>query len=423
MARSTAAERAESPERVESPVRAAPEPAGAEEKAAATPKKKPVRLIAFVVLALAAGGVGTWYYLHRGIESTDDAQVEADVLALATKIAGVVVKVNFEENQPVKADQVLVELDSSIETAKLDQAEAEIASAKAAADAADAEVAIIESSARGQRSAAEASLSVSAFGAMASHEEIAEAEAQITSATVVDKQMQQELERVRGLYQAGSLPKQQLDVAQSAFDSAEASLQQARAHLTRVKSSTSQAQARIQEAKARVGQFGAVEPQIAQARARAADARARVKVAEARRDLAKIDLINTKVYATVDGLASKKTVVIGQVIGAGQPVAMIVPNSVWVTANFKETQLHKMKVDQPAEVEIDAYPGLKLTGKVESLSGATGSRFSLLPPDNATGNFTKVVQRVPVRIKILDLPEDKVLRPGMSADVTVDERK
>jgi membrane fusion protein, multidrug efflux system len=279
-------------------------------------------------------------------------------------------------------------------------------------------------SARGQKSAAVASLQVSSFGAVASFEEIAEAEAQVTTATIAQKQAQTDLERVRGLYQGGSLPKQQLDTSQAAFDSAESALAQARAHRTRVRSSTSQANARIQEARARLGQYGSVEPQIAQARARAAEARARVEVAKARRDLANIDLINTKVYATRAGVASKKTVVVGQVIGAGQPVAMIVPtDAVWVTANFKETQLHKMRVGQDAEVEIDAYPGLKLAGKVESLSGATGARFSLLPPDNATGNFTKVVQRVPVRIKLTDVPTDRVLRPGMSADVTVDQRR
>jgi membrane fusion protein (multidrug efflux system) len=292
-------------------------------------------------------------------------------------------------------------------------------------------VEVIVASARGQKSVAEASLQASAFGAVANADQIREAEAQVTAATVARQQAQTELERTKQLFASGSLPKGQLDAAQTTFDAADASLAQTRAHLTVTRSSTSQAQARIQEARARLGQSSAVDAQIEQARARAAQARARaeeasakVLVAKAQRELAWVDWINTKVYATRAGIASKKSVVIGQVIGAGQPVAMIVPvREVWVTANFKETQLHKMKVGQPAEVEIDAYPGLKVRGEVESFSGATGSRFSLLPPDNATGNFTKVVQRVPVRIKLLDLPEDKVLRPGMSADVTVDERK
>jgi membrane fusion protein (multidrug efflux system) len=122
-------------------------------------------------------------------------------------------------------------------------------------------------------------------------------------------------------------------------------------------------------------------------------------------------------------VASKKSVVVGQLVMVGQPVASIVPNDVWITANYKETQLDKMRVGQSAEIGIDAYPGLKLHGEVESLSGATGARFSLLPPENATGNFTKVVQRVPVRIRIRDVPADRALRPGMSADVTVDTRK
>ena len=150
----------------------------------------------------------------------------------------------------------------------------------------------------------------------------------------------------------------------------------------------------------------------------------RVKAAEAQRDLAAIEVTHTKVFAPRDGIASKKAVVVGQLLMVGQPVVSIVPaRDMWITANFKETQLDKMRVGQSTEVEIDAYPGLRMHGEVESVSGATGARFSLLPPENATGNFTKVVQRVPVRIRVKDLPADRSLRPGMSADVTVDTRK
>jgi membrane fusion protein (multidrug efflux system) len=167
-----------------------------------------------------------------------------------------------------------------------------------------------------------------------------------------------------------------------------------------------------------------VGSQIAQASARAKAAAARAENSKAALALAQLDLDHTKIRAPRDGLASKKSVVVGQMLSVGQPVVQIVPtNDLWVTANFKETQINKMRDGQSTEIDVDAYAGMKLHGTVQSFSGATGARFSLLPPENATGNFTKVVQRVPVRIHLDSIPEDRVLRPGMSVEVTVDTRK
>ncbi|HXK20707.1 MAG TPA: HlyD family secretion protein, partial [Polyangiaceae bacterium] len=167
--------------------------------------------------------------------------------------------------------------------------------------------------------------------------------------------------------------------------------------------------------------------QVAEARARAASAQARVATTEALRDLAKLDLSYTKIFAPHAGIVSRRSVAEGQLVSAGQAVVMLVPDarkggSVWVTGNFKETQLAKMKIGQPATLTVDAY-GRELHGKVESFSGATGARFALLPPDNATGNFTKVVQRVPVRVKLDDVPPDLMLLPGMSVELTVNTRQ
>jgi membrane fusion protein (multidrug efflux system) len=172
-----------------------------------------------------------------------------------------------------------------------------------------------------------------------------------------------------------------------------------------------------------VGQSSAVDAQIAQARARAALAHARVESAQAARNLAALDLSYTKIVAPRDGIAARKTVSAGQMLQPGQPVCMLVAtDAVWVVANFKETQVGRMRPGQPAEVSVDAYRGLELRGKIESISGGTGSRFALLPPENATGNFTKVVQRIPVRVQLVDPPADKVLRAGMSVEVTVNVR-
>jgi membrane fusion protein (multidrug efflux system) len=402
------------------PVEVLPEPVGAEGVAS---KKRPIRLIAGSILAAGLLGVVAWYFAHAGLESTDDAQVEADVVAVPSRTTGVVVRVDFQENQQVKAGQVLVEIDPAIAQAKLAQAEADLASAQAAANAADARVAIVEASARGEKSVAEASLQGAAYGATATVDEIAQADAQVTGAHAARAQAQLELDRVKKLFETGALPKGQLDTAQTSFDTAEAALAEAKAHQSAVRTSRSQAYARIQEARARVGQSSAVESQIAEASAQADQARARAMTAQASRDLAALDLSYTKILAPAEGVASKKSAAVGQMLSAGQPVAMLVPSGdVWVTANYKETQLDKMRVGQSAEVHVDAYPGLVLHGRVDSLSGATGARFSLLPPDNATGNFTKVVQRVPLRIK-LDIPPDgRTLRAGMSVDVTVDTR-
>ena len=174
---------------------------------------------------------------------------------------------------------------------------------------------------------------------------------------------------------------------------------------------------------AKVSQSAPVAPQIAAARANADLANARVRSSEAALALAKLQLSYTKITAPNDGFASKLTVHEGQLVSVGQPLIELVPNATYLIANFKETQVGRMHVGQPVEIAVDAFPGRKLEGKVESLSGGTGASFSLLPADNATGNFVKVVQRVPVRVAWVNVPNDIDLRAGLSADVTVNVGK
>jgi membrane fusion protein (multidrug efflux system) len=191
-----------------------------------------------------------------------------------------------------------------------------------------------------------------------------------------------------------------------------------------VRAQVGQAQSQVQVAEAKLAHASDVDVLIAQARARADAAHAEAETRRSARDTAALELSYTKVYAPIDGTVSKKSVTIGQLTPLGQAVAQLVPSSGrWVTANFKETQLAEMRVGQSAEIEVDVYSGAKVQGEVESLSGATGARFAMFPPDNATGNFTKVVQRVPVRIRIREVANGIELRPGLSAVVTVDTRK
>lgn len=396
---------------------AAPE---AQPEVAAKPNRKRIVVAGIVGTVALAGSL--FYVSRRGLESTDDAQIDADVVALAPRTAGLVVRVHVTDNQPVKAGDVLVELDDAPAKARLAQAEASLNAAIAGAEAADAEARIAGTNARANKNVASASLLAASAGAGASRDQIAEADARVASAEALLAQATTERDRTAKLVAAGALGPAVLDAARASFDTANAQVAQARANRAALKGAASQAASRVQEASAKAEQTQEVDVFITQAEARAKAAHAQVEQLRAARDLAALDLSYTKVTAPHDGLVSKKVVAVGQLVAAGTPIAQLVPGEkVWVTANFKETQIAKMHAGQPVTVQVDALPGQTLRGEVESFAGATGSRFALLPPDNASGNFTKVVQRVPVRIRIVDAPAGRLV-PGMNAALTVDTR-
>jgi membrane fusion protein (multidrug efflux system) len=376
-------------------------------------------------LAVAAATAGIAYYVtHRGLETTDDAQVDSDVVSVPTRTSGVVIKVEFADNQLVKAGDVLAELDAEPAKAKLAQADANLAASRASAEAAEADARVAETNAVGNKSAAQATLQGAESSAVASRQQIAEGDAGVSAATTNLARAKLDLERAKKLAETGAVAQAQLDQAQAAFDTATATLDQAHARLASLRASTSQAVSKIQEANARVQQTSNVDALIDQARSRARTARANVAVSQAARDLAALELSYTKIVAPQDGYVSKKSVAVGQMLQPGQGIVQLVPTrDLWITGNFKETQIRRMKVGQPTTISVDAFPGLVLDGEVESFSAGTGSRFTLLPPDNASGNYTKVVQRVPVKIRLKNLPTDVTLRPGMSADISVDTNK
>jgi len=350
------------------------------------------RFVLPLVGLLALGGIGwgvkQWAY-GRAHESTDDAQVDGHIIPVIAKVGGYVQSVGVNENQPVKEGQTLVQLDDAEYRVKLAQAEADLAAAQATTSGGGAQV--------GQMQAQVQSTS----------SQTAAGEAQVAAARAALDKAESDLRRYE------DLASKQI-VSEQALDAMRATAASARANLLAVQRQASAMGAGVTGARASV--------QNAQANVRLAEARA--GSAKAARDNAALQLSYTKVTAPANGVVSRKTVEVGQLVQPGQTLMSVVADTgVWVTANVKETQLKDLRVGQKAEIDVDAYNGATIEGRVESVSSATGAKFALLPPDNATGNFTKVVQRVPVRIKITrGLGSDRPLRPGMSVTVHVGTR-
>jgi membrane fusion protein (multidrug efflux system) len=402
-------------------VRETSQSATPEAPAAPPPSTKKRRIGLAAALVVAAATV-TYFVHNRGLEKTDNAQIDADVVLVPARIAGTVAKIHFVENQRVKAGDLLAELDDAASKARLAEAEAALNAAAAQAEAADADSQLAATNAVSGRSLAAAGLDSASVGAATSTQQIHEGEAQLHSLESSLAQATSDRVRARHLFQTGAIPQIQLEQAETAYAVTLANRDAAQARLATQRLSVGQARSHVAEASARLRQSSNVEALVRQARARTQAAHAQVDTARAVRELAALELSYTKILAPHDGVASKKSINEGQTVSPGQPIVQLVTPTVWVTANFKETQTGHMRIGQPAHFTVDAYPGVELEGQLESLSGATGSRFSLLPPDNATGNYTKVVQRMPVRVSIKDVPAGITLRPGMSVELTVNTR-
>jgi len=393
-----------------------------EQKAApASSRRRPyVIVLALVALGLVAFGAAAW--ISRGKESTDDAQVDADTVIVSARVGGTVLHVHVTDNQEVKKGDLIVELDPADLAARVRQAEAGLAAARAQSAAADAQVGIVDAAAKGGLSAARAQLSGSAVSVASADSQIAAARAALSRAQAEAGKADADLQRAEALRKDEAIPQAQLDAYRSGAQAARAQVAQAEALLAATLDTRRTAQSQIAEADGRVQQSTPVEAQLEAARANADLARANVQAAEAALALARLQLSYTRIESPVDGHLSRLAMHEGQLVQTGQQVVTVVPNATYVIANFKETQVGAMRSGQRAEITIDAFPGRTFLGKVESASPGTGARFSLLPADNASGNFVKVVQRVPVRIGWVDVPPDVQLAAGLSADVTVSTR-
>jgi membrane fusion protein (multidrug efflux system) len=359
-----------------------------------------------VVVVLVLVSALVWRYFSVR-ESTDDAQVDGHVNPVAAKVGGTVLDVLVKDNQQVEKGTLLVRIDPRDYKVALARAEADLDENQASARAARTTVPLTSTTASAQLAGAESELA----GAEA---RLAAARAALKEAEARARQTADDAQRLAPLLAKDEVSKQQHDAAVTAAEAAAAARDAAAATAASAEKASEAARARLAQARTAREQVGIVS-------ARADSAAAKVEMAQAVFEQAKLNLSYTEVSAPVSGVISRRTVEIGQVVQAGQPLLAIVPlDDIWVTANFKESQLEDVRPGQRVEIAVDAYGGRKYRGRVDSIAAATGARFSLLPPENATGNYVKVVQRVPVKI-VFDEGQDRehLLRPGMSVVPTV----
>ena len=390
-----------------------------------------IGLVAAILIVVA----GVFWWRSRGHESTDDAQIDGHITQIASRVAGPIIKVPVDNNLKVRAGDLLVQIDPRDYEVAVAKARAELADAQANAIAATTGVPVSRVETRAGVSNASGGVQEAEAAVSGADQQVNSARANLQAAQ--SRQVEKEaaatkaahdVDRFQSLVKKDEISQQQFDTAVSQATAARAAADAAKADIVAAQAAVGMAEQRGQQARGAAAQAQAslasaqTAPQQFQiSQARAAAAEAHVKQAEAALAQAELNLQYTTVKAPSDGVVSRKTVEIGQVVQTGQPLlALVSLGDVWVTANFKETQLKLMRAGQPAVVEVDGLGGREFKGHVDSIAAATGAKFSLLPPENATGNYVKVVQRVPVKI-VLEQGQDpdRLLRPGMSVTPTV----
>jgi membrane fusion protein, multidrug efflux system len=370
--------------------------------------------------AIAVAGV--WHVARAGRESTDDAQVEGRVMSVSARVPGQVLHVRVTDNQRVSAGDVILELDPADYAAKVAVARADLAATRASADAARAALELTRKTAPANLAQARGGWTSAASSVAASRAAIEQGKADVLAAESRRTLAETEWRRTSALVRDKAVPDAELDTRRTELDSARAALDASRARLVSANAALDGSSGGVELARGRLTAAQTESEQIAAAQAAADLADARVAQMQSALAIAELNLSYTTIRATRGGVVSRRSVEEGQIVSPERALLAIVPlDDVWIVANFKEDQLGAMAVGSPAEIETDTYAGKSLHGHVDSIAGGTGARFALLPPDNATGNFVKVVQRVPVLIRIDDAA-GLALRPGMSADVTVETR-
>ena len=374
-------------------------------------------IIAAVVILV--GGIFLLRYFGS-YESTDDAQVDGHINSISPRVSGHVIKLSVQDNQYVQPGQVLVEIDPTDYQVAVERAKADYADAVATAEAAQVNVPITSISTTGQVSTAEADVTNARAGITGATQQYEAAKAELQSAQANNSKAQNDLARYKQLVDKQEISQQQYDQAVAAAKSAAATVDAATANVSSAEQQVIQARGKLDQAQAGLRTAATAPKQVTVIRSRAASAEAQVQRRKADLDQAVLNLNYTKIVAPVAGVVSNRTVEVGQNVQPGQEMMKVIPlEDVWVTANFKENQLRDMHPGLSVGIAVDAT-GKKYRGHVDSIAGASGARFSLLPPENATGNYVKVVQRIPVKI-VFEPGElsHHDLRPGMSVEPKV----
>ncbi len=412
--------------------------------------RRVVILLAVVAVVAVIIFGGTMWYRYLTQVSTDDAYVEGTISPVSAKVGGHVTELFVRDNQAVKKGDVLLRVDARDYEARRDQLRAAVAVAEAGVRAARSEVPLARDVTRAQVDEGRAALESTIVGVKSSESAVEEARARlearraataamradVNAAQSNERRTARELDRMRSLVKNDFVSRRELDEAQAAHETAaavldatqrrlaqtEGDIQQAEAELASRVLGIEQSRQKVAESRGALARAQGQGHQVAVKDAEVVRAEARLKEAQADLAVAELALEHTVVRAPLDGVVSKRAVEVGQIVQLGQPLLAIVPlHDVWVVANFKETQLTRVRPGMTATVTIDSFPDKTFTGTVHSLSAGTGSRFSLLPPENATGNWVKVVQRVPVKILLeeKEAGNPQPLRAGMSAVVTI----
>lgn len=384
----------------------------------ARPKRRRKMIYLIGGAALVIGGIFFWRYI-TSYESTDDAQVDVHLYPVSARISGYVIKVNVDDNQYVEKGTVLVEIDPTDYEVAVAQAKANLANAEATAESLNITVPITSVSTQSQLTYTESDVENASAGIIAAQKQLTAAHAQVEQAEANDVKAQDDLHRYKLLVDKREVADQVYDQALAAAKASTANVAAARANEAAAQQAVQQAQSRLAGSQANHRSAETGPQQVSSTRARARAAIADVEQKRAVLEQAELNLQYTKIVAPVSGEVNK-TVVVGLNVLPGQQLLTVVPlDEVWITANFKETQLRHMRVGQKAEIHVDSS-GRTFKGHVDSIAGATGPLFSLLPPENATGNYVKIVQRIPVKI-VLEPGEnrDRQLRPGMNVEPDV----
>jgi membrane fusion protein (multidrug efflux system) len=405
------------------------------DKIAPRKKSRIGRLLAIVVVVVVLAGAGyyLWQYLNT-YETTDDAQIDGHINAISGRITGNVIAVLAEDEQFVKAGDILVKIDPRDYEVALAKAEADLHDAEAALESSRIDIPITHTNTASQlKTATSSRADAAAFvvGAQrqlnAARDRLESAQALVRDQEATVKKTGDDVARYKLLVDKNEIPRQQYDTAVAVADGAKATLdarnaavREAEQNIAAAQSAVDQANQRIPQADASIESARTAPQQVAVSESRAKSALAQVAQKKALLDQAKLNVGYCTIVAPVTGIVGKKTVELGENVSPGEQLMAVVPlDDIWVTANFKETQLNHMNPGQRVRFSVDAY-GKEYSGKIVAVGGASGSRFSLLPPENATGNYVKVVQRIPVRINLdPGQNDDHRLRPGMSVDPKV----